>query len=106
MTPTSPSTGDSSATDDRPGRGGSGFTVAAVLAWLAMVPVGFFYAASGLLVPGPWLFLMWLLYLALLVATFALTRRRSYLVLVPPVLGAVLWWAIVSAGEAWLGWTG
>jgi hypothetical protein len=49
---------------------------------------------------------MWLLYLGLLVATFVLTRRRSYLVLVPPVLGAVLWWSIVSAGEAWLGWTG
>ena len=71
-----------------------------------MVPVGFFYAASGLVVPGPWLFLMWILYALLLVAALVLTRRRSLLVVLPPVLGAALWWAIVTAGEAWLGWTG
>ena len=103
MTPTSPAASD---TDDRPRDGGAGFAVAAVLAWLAMVPVGFFYAASGLVVPGPYLFGMWAIYLALLAVTFVLTRRRSYLVLVPPVVGAVLWWSIVSAGEAWLDWTG
>ena len=103
MTPTS--TAGTPAGDSAP-RGRPGFVVAAVLAWLAMVPVGFFYAASGLLVPGPYLFAMWLLYVALLAMAFVLTRRRSLLVLVPPVLGAVLWWAIVSAGEAWLGWTG
>ena len=103
MTPTSSA---STTADDQPRRGGPGFAVAAVVAWLAMVPVGFFYAASGLLVPGPYLFGMWAIYLALLLAAFVLTRRRSLLVLVPPVLGGVLWWAIVSAGEAWLGWTG
>ena len=102
MTPTSPD-----ETSTRPTRpSGPGPVVAAVLAWLAMVPVGFFYAASGLVVPGPWLFLMWLLYATLLVAALRLTRRRSYAVLLPPLVGGVLWWAIVSAGEAWLGWTG
>ena len=56
MTPTSAA---STTTDDgRPRRVGSTFAVAAVLAWLAMVPVGFFYAASGLVVQGLWLFLM------------------------------------------------
>ena len=106
MTPTSPAPGRSRDLDDQPRRDRPGFVVAAVLAWLAMVPVGFFYAASGLLVPGPYLFGMWAIYVALLVATFLLTRRRSLLVLVPPIVGAVLWWAIVSAGEAWLDWTG
>ena len=77
-----------------------------VLAWLAMVPVGFFYAASGLVVPGPWLFLMWFLYAGLLVAAVVFTRWRSYLVLLPPVVGAAAWWAIVTAGETWFGWTG
>ena len=103
MTPTSPA---SRERDDRPSRGRAGFAVAAVLGWLAMVPVGFFYAASGLLVPGPYLVGLWAVYVALLVAAFLLTRRRSLLVLVPPVVGALLWWAVVSAGEAWLGWTG
>ena len=49
-------------------RSGGGRLAAAIVALLAMAPVGFFYAASGLLVPGPWLYLMWVLYLALLVA--------------------------------------
>ena len=54
-----------------------------------MVPVGFFYAASGLLVPGPWLYLMWLLYLALLGLAVWLARRGSYVVLAVPVVAAV-----------------
>ena len=80
--------------------------VAAVVAFLALVPVAFFYAASGLLVPGPWLYLMWLLLLVLLVVAVLLTRRRSYWVLAVPVVGGAAWWGIVSAGERWLDWTG
>ena len=56
----------------------AGRLAAAIVALLAMAPVGFFYAASGLLVPGPWLFLMWLLYLALLWLAVWLARRGSY----------------------------
>jgi hypothetical protein len=81
-------------------------TAAAVLAFLALAPVGFFYAASGLLVPGPWLFLMWLLFLVLVVLAVWLARRRSYWVLAVPVVGGAAWWGIVSAGERWLDWTG
>ena len=95
-------------TDDPTPRppGGPWPAVAAVVALLAMAPVGFFYAASGLLVPGPWLFLMWLLYAVLLGVAVWLTRRRSYLVLAVPVVAGALWFGIISAGEAWLGWTG
>jgi hypothetical protein len=84
----------------------SGATVAAVLALLAMAPVGFFYAVSGLVVPGPWLYLMWLLYLGLLATAGWLARRRSYLVLAVPVVGALAWWSLVSLGDAYWGWTG
>ena len=84
----------------------AGPVVAAVVALLAMVPVGFFYAASGLLVPGPWLFLLWLLFLALVAVGVRLFRRRSYGVLAVPVVGIGLWFGILSAGEAWWGWTG
>ena len=80
--------------------------VAAGVALLAMAPVGFFYAVSGLVVPGPWLFLLWLLYGVLLAAAVWLTRRRSYAVLAVPVVAGVAWFAIISAGEAWWGWTG
>ena len=87
-------------------RQSAGPTVAALVALLAMVPVGFFYAASGLLVPGPWLFLLWVVFLALVSVGVRLFRRRSYLVLAVPVVAAVLWFGTLSAGEAWLGWTG
>ena len=100
MTPDSPTT-NPGTTRRRPGA-----VAAAVVAWLAMVPVGFFYAASGLLVPGPYLFLMWAAYVVLLVVAVQLTRRRSYWVLAVPVVGGVLWWGVVSLGERYLDWTG
>ena len=94
------------AADPPPRRSGSGRLAAAIVALLAMAPVGFFYAASGLLVPGPWLYLMWVLYLALLVLAIWLARRGSFTVLVVPVVAAVAWWSIISLGEAYGGWTG
>ena len=87
-------------------RPGKGPLAAAIVALLAMAPVGFFYAASGLLVPGPWLYLMWLLYLVLLGLAVWLTRRGSYAVLAVPVVAAVAWWGIISLGETYAGWTG
>jgi hypothetical protein len=83
-----------------------GRTTAAALSLLAMAPVGFFYAASGLVVPGPWLYLMWLAYLGLLAVAVVLTRRRSYAVLAVPVTAAAVWWALISLGDAYWGWTG
>jgi len=83
-----------------------GRLAAAIVGLLAMAPVGFFYAASGLLVPGPWLYLMWVLYLALLGLAIWLARRGSYAVLAVPVAAGVAWWAIISLGETYAGWTG
>jgi len=84
----------------------AGPRIAAVVALLAMVPVGFFYLASGLLVPGPWLFLLWVVFLVLASVGVRLFRRRSYLVLAVPVAAAVVWFGTLTAGAAWLGWTG
>ena len=84
----------------------AGPTVAAVVALIAMLPVGFFYAASGLVVPGPWLFLLWVVFLVLVSVGVRLFRRRSYLVLAVPVVAAALWLGTLSAGDAWFGWTG
>jgi hypothetical protein len=82
-----------------------GPTVAAVVALLAMAPVGFFYAVSGLVASGPGLFLMWLLYLVLLAVGIWLTRRGSYFVLLVPVVAAGAWLTLISIGEAYWGWT-
>jgi hypothetical protein len=97
---------DSPADPQAHHRPGGGRLAAAIVALLAMAPVGFFYAASGLLVPGPWLYLMWLLYLVLLWLAIWLARRGSFTVLVVPVAGAAAWWSVISLGEAYWGWTG
>jgi hypothetical protein len=80
-------------------------TAAAVVASIAMVPVAFFYAASGLVVPGPYLYLLWVVLAVLIVVGVRLARRHSYWVLAVPVVGGLLWWATLTAGEAWLDWT-
>jgi hypothetical protein len=82
----------------------AGPTVAAVVALLAMAPVGFFYAASGLVASGPGLFLMWLLYVVLVGVGIWLTRRGSYFVLLVPVVAAGAWLTLISLGEAYWGW--
>jgi len=99
-------TPDSPATSRGTSRRRPGAVAAAVVGWLAMVPVGFFYAASGLVVPGPYLFLMWAAYVVLLVVAAVLTRWRSYWVLAVPVAGGVLWWGVISLGERYLDWSG
>jgi hypothetical protein len=64
------------------------------------------YAASGLLAPGWAVALLLLIWLALLVLAIVLLRRRPLLVPLVPMVGYVIWFAAISAGEAWLGWTG
>jgi hypothetical protein len=49
---------------------------------------------------------MWLPYLGLLAVAVVLTRRRSYAVLAVPVTAAAVWWALISLGDAYWGWTG
>ena len=95
-----------SPADESPHRSGGGRLAAPIVGLLAMAPVGFFYVASGLLVPGPWLYLIWVLYLALLWLAIWLARRGSFAVLVVPVAAAVAWWSIIALGEEYGGWTG
>jgi len=83
----------------------AGPVFAAVVAFLAMAPVGFFYAASGLVASGPGLFLLWLLFLVLVGVAIWLTRRRSYFVLLVPVVAAGSWLTLISLGEAYWGWS-
>ena len=66
-----------------------------------------FYASSGLLAPGWAVILLLLVWLALLVVAIQLLRiRRPVWVLLVPVVAWLIWFGALSAGEAWLGWTG
>jgi small-conductance mechanosensitive channel len=81
------------------------FLVVAVLAAVAQLVIGYFYLASGLMAPG-WavagLLVAWLLLTALAVR---LAIHRSWWMAAVPVATAALWFAVMSAGDAWLGWT-
>ncbi len=80
--------------------------VAAVLALGLMVPVGFFHLASGLVVPVPWLLGVYVLFGVEAFVAVRLASRRSWWVLACPAVAAALLFAVVWAGETYLGWTG
>lgn len=82
-----------------------GRVLAAVLGLALLVPVGLFYLASGLVVPLPWLVLLWVVFLALVAAAVVLVRRHSWWVPVVPAVGAAVWWLTITLGERFGGWT-
>ena len=80
-----------------------------VVAWwvglaghLAVLP---WYAVSGLLAP-PWAVVVLLtIWAALFVVGLRMRTARPLWMLAIPVLDVAIWFAIISAGDAFLGWT-
>lgn len=64
---------------------------------------GYFYIASGLLAPLWAVALLMLIWLALAVWGYGIRNRP--IVLLVPVVAAVVWFVILTAGETLLGWT-
>lgn len=86
-------------------RSSAGPVVAAVVAALAHLVVGFYYLASGLMAPLWAIVLLLVVWAVLAWAGVRLAMRRSYLVLLIPVLAFGVWFAVMSLGGAVLGWT-
>lgn len=74
-----------------------------LLGMLAVLPL---YLSSGLLAPLWAIVLLLLVWVAMVVAGWRERVARPWLLLVMPLLAVALWFAVLSAGEAWLGWTG
>lgn len=64
----------------------------------------YWFAASGLLAPLWAVIGLLVLWAATVVFGFVLRRRRPWLVLILPVALMIIWFAVMYAGEAWLGW--
>jgi len=63
------------------------------------------YMASGLLAPGWAVIGLLVIWLGLFgVAIYLLVKRPAW-VLVVPVVTALVWFGVMAAGDAWLGWT-
>ncbi|WP_144123911.1 hypothetical protein [Catellatospora sichuanensis] len=73
-----------------------------ILAQIVLLP---FYLSSGLVAPLWGLILLMVIWTGLLVVAIRLWRTRPFLVPLVPVAALAVWFAVLSAGEAWLGWT-
>ncbi len=74
------------------------------IGFLLMVPVALLYVSSGLIVPTPYLFVLWALWGAFLVVMIV-KRHDWHIVLASPFVALALWFAILWAGGTFLGWT-
>jgi hypothetical protein len=67
--------------------------------------MGFICLTSGLVAPLWAVALLLVVWVVLTAVLVVLARRRRYWVLAVPVGAFVVWLAMLSVGDAWLGWT-
>jgi hypothetical protein len=84
----------------------TGPLVLAGLAGLGHLVVGYFYLAGGLVVPGPVLIPLWLLWLVLAVVLVRLAVRRSWWTPAAPIAAAAVFVLVLVVGEQALDWQG
>ena len=75
-----------------------------VVGYALLAVVAYFYLASGLVVPGPWLFILWAV-MAVLILLAIRWWRRPALVLVLPFVAGLIWLAFVQGLGAVFDWT-
>ncbi|MGH2805921.1 MAG: hypothetical protein ACRDKT_01470 [Actinomycetota bacterium] len=79
-------------------------TILVVLGFLLHLVAGFFYLVSGLVVPAPWLIILWILWIVL--AAYAVrNRHHPWRVLGTPFVAGGLWFIYVEGGSRLFGWT-
>jgi len=76
-----------------------------VVGLLAYFAVGFIYFTSGLVVPLPWLAVLWAVWIVGMWQVARLLRTWSWWVLAAAPLAAAFWFLYLAVGEALLGWT-
>ena len=80
--------------------------VLGVVGLVAYLIVGAFpYLTSGLMVPGPWLFIVWAVWLIGAVLAWRTFQRSPVWVLAFAPAAVAFWFVYVSLGEQLLGWT-
>ena len=75
-----------------------------VLGFALFAPVSILFLASGLVVPQPWLTMLWAVGAAFL-GYAIVNRHRPWIVLAAPVAAILLWIALLTLGGALLNWT-
>ena len=83
----------------------SRFKVAVIIAVLAQLVAGYLYLVSGLLAPRTAVVLLAVWWVVLTAVGVWLAMRRSYLMLLVPVVAAATWFGVMILGDLVLGWT-
>jgi hypothetical protein len=78
--------------------------VLATVSGAAHLVVGWFYLVGGLVIPGPVLIPLWLVWLVLAVLLVRTASRRSWWTPAAPVTAAVVLVAVVVLGDVVFGW--
>ena len=84
---------------------GLGATISGLAGLGLYLLMGFFYLSSGLVVPPPWLWLLWAIWIAGLYPLVTVFRRRRVWTPVVAVVAAVVWWFYLAAGGTFFNWT-
>lgn len=95
-------------TDDARTHTGSGRALSLVVAGVAMaalVVVGFFYVASGLVAPLWAVVALMIVWLALVLIGIRWFWRHPWRLPALPVVAVLLWWGVLTLGERLLGWS-
>lgn len=82
----------------------TGPLVAAGLAGVAHLVVGYFYLAGGLVIPGYALLPLWVFWALLAALLVRLAVRRSWWTPLIPVIAAVVFFLVLVVGEQVFGW--
>lgn len=85
-----------------------GLSWRSVIPWVGlagMVVVLPFYLSSGLVAPLWAIVVLLVLWVVMVAVGLRERHRRPWLLLLMPVVAVALWFGVISAGEAWLGWT-
>jgi hypothetical protein len=87
-----------------PSSGTTGPLLLALLAWVVQLVVGYFYLVGGLVIPGPVLIPLWVLWLALTALLVRLTLLRSWWAPAVPVAAAGVFVLALVTGDLVFGW--
>jgi hypothetical protein len=79
--------------------------VIGILGIVAYAATGILYLASGLIVPGPWIVVLWATWFAGLYFVVTLFRQHRLWTPVIAVGAAAFWWLFVTIGETLFGWS-
>jgi hypothetical protein len=82
----------------------TGPLVVAVLSGIALLGVGYFYLAGGLVIPGYVLIPLWILWLVLAGLLVRLALARSWWTPAVPITAAAVFVLVLVVGEQVLGW--